>query len=487
MADLAVWQRTIVDEEGNVIPGAEIEVRREEDDSLATLYADRAGETPLANPLAADMSGFVRFFAQGDAYTITAVGAGSTRTWRFDPTGRLKEFDRVSEALVADDAADLLPARANLGTFSSAEDVETSVVPAVLDSISVGRWRYNSVLTEPSHEGKVQDASGRWFELEFTGSIEAEAFGVVADGSDMTARLQAAERFVGSKGGGRILLPAGTIGVTSIELGNGSSSSASSYNNVELIGRGSAAYTGADATTLLYVGDLDDDNVMVSIEGRCSGMGVSGIFLDGADKSGGLLCVKSNVGGKFANLEGRRYRKIGIELTVQYPFPSSTWWCTTNIVERCFVFASDVPGARAWALDGKYVEGVGAADTHRNTFISCMGASRLTTRRDVQIPCTLYLGYTDSNTFMECDFQAQSGGINQYVPYRSSLMEMNGSGINDGRIFAVNYFRDDPGDSPRNISDRRLYQYDASSTETEDQVNVLSPADGQGRERKSVA
>src|SRR5690554_659996 len=158
MADLAVWQRTIVDEEGNVIPGAEIEVRREEDDSLATLYADRAGETPLANPLAADMSGFVRFFAQGDAYTITAVGAGSTRTWRFDPTGRLKEFDKVVAEIVTDDAGgqadirdklgtvsrtanlsdltNLKEARSNLGTFSTVADVQNSHISSVLDSIT---------------------------------------------------------------------------------------------------------------------------------------------------------------------------------------------------------------------------------------------------------------------------------------------------------------------------------------------------------------
>ena len=165
MADLAVWQRTIVDEEGNVIPGAEIEVRREEDDSLATLYADRAGETPLANPLAADMSGFVRFFAQGDAYTITAVGAGSTRTWRFDPTGRLQEFDRVSDALGIAGGADTAETRRQLGTFSSVAEVQSRHIPAVLESISVRGFQYRSVGSEPGHAGKVQDAGGRWFEL----------------------------------------------------------------------------------------------------------------------------------------------------------------------------------------------------------------------------------------------------------------------------------------------------------------------------------
>src|SRR5690625_1673677 len=168
MADLAVWQRTIVDEEGYVIPGAEIEVRREEDDSLATLYADRAGETPLANPLAADMSGFVRFFAQGDAYTITAVGAGSTRTWRFDPTGRLQEFDRVSEALNTADGADTLETRKQLGTFSTVADVQNSHIPPVLDSIRVagraapGDGPPLNLVRGSEVPGAVQSADGQW-------------------------------------------------------------------------------------------------------------------------------------------------------------------------------------------------------------------------------------------------------------------------------------------------------------------------------------
>lgn len=170
MADLAVWQRTIVDEEGNVVPGAEIEVRREEDGSLATLYADRAGETPLSNPFAADMSGFVRFFAQGDAYTITAVGAGSTRTWRFDPTGRLQEFDRVSEALKTADGADTLETRKQLGTFSTVAEVENSHIPPVLESIRTfgrndpGDGPALDLVRGSEIPGAIQSADGAWWE-----------------------------------------------------------------------------------------------------------------------------------------------------------------------------------------------------------------------------------------------------------------------------------------------------------------------------------
>lgn len=192
MADLAVWQRTIVDEEGNVIPGAEIEVRREEDDSLATLYADRAGETPLANPLAADMSGFVRFFAQGDAYTITAVGAGSTRTWRFDPTGRLQEFDKVIAEIVSDDGGEqaairdklgavarssnlsdltnLKDARSNLGEFATVADVENANIPPVLESIRTngyytpGDGPVLNLVRGSNTPGAIQSADGQWWE-----------------------------------------------------------------------------------------------------------------------------------------------------------------------------------------------------------------------------------------------------------------------------------------------------------------------------------
>lgn len=135
MADLAVWQRTIVDETGLVVPGAEVEVRHAEGGALAQLYQDREGAQPLSNPVTADLSGFVRFFIEGGAYDITATGSGASRTWRFDATGRLKEFDRVSEALKIADGADTLETRKQLGTFSTAAEVQSRHVPSVLNSI----------------------------------------------------------------------------------------------------------------------------------------------------------------------------------------------------------------------------------------------------------------------------------------------------------------------------------------------------------------
>jgi hypothetical protein len=94
MVTRAVWQSTITDERGNVVPGAEVRVQREAPGApLAKIYADRAGTTLLANPATADETGFIRFFAAGGAYKITASAPGFSREWRYQPIGTAAETD----------------------------------------------------------------------------------------------------------------------------------------------------------------------------------------------------------------------------------------------------------------------------------------------------------------------------------------------------------------------------------------------------------
>src|SRR5690625_306563 len=102
MADLAVWQRTIVDEEGNVVPGAEVEVRREDTGQLAEIFSDREGVTPLPNPFSSFSNGFARFYVESGAYRVVATGAGATNTWRFVPLGTAAEYPIDSLALFDD-------------------------------------------------------------------------------------------------------------------------------------------------------------------------------------------------------------------------------------------------------------------------------------------------------------------------------------------------------------------------------------------------
>lgn len=90
---LAIWQRTIVDDEGNILAGASVEVRLESTGNLATLKSNRAGSSGAANPITADSNGFVQFYVSGGAYQIVATKDGLTKTWRYVGIGTACETD----------------------------------------------------------------------------------------------------------------------------------------------------------------------------------------------------------------------------------------------------------------------------------------------------------------------------------------------------------------------------------------------------------
>ena len=94
---LARWQATIVDEAGDVQDAATVEVRREATGSpLALLYSDRAGATPIANPLTVGADGFAAFHVVGGAYKITATKDTFSRIWRYVPIGLAQEIDTIT-------------------------------------------------------------------------------------------------------------------------------------------------------------------------------------------------------------------------------------------------------------------------------------------------------------------------------------------------------------------------------------------------------
>lgn len=106
MATLARWQRTITDEDGNVIPNASVEVRTEAaGNALVQLYDDRDGlvlkASPTNNPFSADSDGFAFFHIIGGAYKITATDpvTGTVRIWRYVGVGTQSEQDRSAAAI----------------------------------------------------------------------------------------------------------------------------------------------------------------------------------------------------------------------------------------------------------------------------------------------------------------------------------------------------------------------------------------------------
>jgi hypothetical protein len=92
---LAIWQQTITDEVGDKQPSAVIQVWREVDGRLASLFANREGSAVKGNPFSADENGFGFFYAVGTAggYKITATKGALTKTWRNVAIGTNAEVD----------------------------------------------------------------------------------------------------------------------------------------------------------------------------------------------------------------------------------------------------------------------------------------------------------------------------------------------------------------------------------------------------------
>ncbi|MBR1230199.1 hypothetical protein JQ600_35480 [Bradyrhizobium sp. AUGA SZCCT0176] len=100
---LAVYNRTVQDSGGNVVPSAHIEVRREvPGQPLATIYSDRDGTSVLSNPFDAEADGSFSLFAVGGAYRIRAyLGPSGTPTFeailRYEAIGLSAETDSAAD------------------------------------------------------------------------------------------------------------------------------------------------------------------------------------------------------------------------------------------------------------------------------------------------------------------------------------------------------------------------------------------------------
>ncbi|MEY9580952.1 hypothetical protein ABIE88_008528 [Bradyrhizobium diazoefficiens] len=75
---LARHQFTIQDSDGNVVPGAHVEVRSDiPGQPLVALYSDRDGTVAAGNPIDADANGYVYFYVVGGYYQIRVYTGAS--------------------------------------------------------------------------------------------------------------------------------------------------------------------------------------------------------------------------------------------------------------------------------------------------------------------------------------------------------------------------------------------------------------------------
>jgi len=81
---LGSFNATIVNTAGDVVPNAQVQVRRTSDNGLATLFSNAAGDAK-ANPFNADANtAFAQFFAERGTYTVAASTGSGTVTWTVD-------------------------------------------------------------------------------------------------------------------------------------------------------------------------------------------------------------------------------------------------------------------------------------------------------------------------------------------------------------------------------------------------------------------
>jgi len=92
MTNYAIYQDYVQDALGNIQVGATIEVRRESDNALVTIYSTRTG-TPKTNPTTTDSNGYFFFYVAGGAYKLTITVGATVQVYRHVAIGTAAEGD----------------------------------------------------------------------------------------------------------------------------------------------------------------------------------------------------------------------------------------------------------------------------------------------------------------------------------------------------------------------------------------------------------
>jgi hypothetical protein len=134
---LPVFQATIVNDSGDVIPSPVITVLIESTGLPATLFSDRNGTVPLGTGgvFSGEPDGFAQFYADPTEYRVTASDAGSgfSQTWRFVVligTAALADTQTSPTDTTAGALMEVGAFGNGKGGFNVALDVNTLIVPA---------------------------------------------------------------------------------------------------------------------------------------------------------------------------------------------------------------------------------------------------------------------------------------------------------------------------------------------------------------------
>lgn len=128
---LPIFQRTVVDNAGNIIAGATVTVTNESTGLPASIYSDRAGTAALSNPFTTGSDGLARFYAAAGEYRIQATNGTTSADWRYQVlTGTAATRDVTTSATDTTDDRLLKVGDGGIGDAIIVENVDLSAVSA---------------------------------------------------------------------------------------------------------------------------------------------------------------------------------------------------------------------------------------------------------------------------------------------------------------------------------------------------------------------
>lgn len=245
-----------------------------------------------------------------------------------------------------------------------------------------------------------------------------ESYGAVHDGStDDAAAIQAAINALPACGG-IVYFPCGEYAIGStIDVGDGTTSTGSTRNGVHLMGAGisspysSFGWTGLSAVNgakLLWIGGADP---MVRINGPIAGWGMTDIALDGAGVASDGLQVVSGVHGYVA--------RVGV-LSCQYSFHLTTIVPTGGLVgqavgtfhNRFEQIVAQMPGSFA----NQYGLFLNAGSSAQGVFMNVFDEFFISyTNQTTNVAEGIRLDGCDGNVFREGHMAGIPSGSNNYL------------------------------------------------------------------------
>ncbi|NIE67480.1 hypothetical protein [Burkholderia sp. Ax-1719] len=356
-------------------------------------YTDSTGVTANPNPVVLNARGEASvWLTYGQAYKFVLTDAFGNTIWTQDQIGGA---GGASLNLVVSSIASL---RA-LSKFGIATAIATGYY-ASGDGGGGIYWLNTNDTTSSDNGGTIIVANdgGRWYLQPLT-FVKARQFGVKADGStDDTTALLNAIAWVGIKGGYLDCSDCQVMKVSQpVNIGNGTTSSASTINHVYLIGVGglSPFATIDQGTTLKWAGA--SGATVAQFLGAMNGGGLLGGWtIDGNGLAAKGLIVNHLSGGRFDSLTIKGCSAIYLTLTAQTN-PDTIGGCRNN---RFGTYTTDTieSGATGMLIDGP----TAITSILQNTF------------EVVDIPISgtgaigIQLGYCDFNIFGTVDISRQS-------------------------------------------------------------------------------